>query len=314
MKKVNEIDGLNHIKDYYYITTCGKVISKNKNNIKILSNIYDKDGYIIATFRTKYSKGVTLKIHRLVALAFVENDNPIEKTCVNHKDEIKQHNWSRNLEWCTVKYNTNYGTSIKRRAEKQGKKIDQYDLYGNFIKTWNSMNELRTGEKYYNIESVCRGKIPNAYGYVWRYHKEPIDKFDFRYVEDKSIDCYSLDGEYIKTYKSTSDAKKELNLNCTTNICYCCNGNRKVAYGYVWRYKGEPFDKYNTKPMTTNTPKKVNQYSLKGVFIKTWDCMADVQRELGIHRTCIGSCCRGTVKTAGGFIWKYFNEEDKKHE
>lgn len=49
--------------------------------------------------------------------------------------------------------------------------------------------------------------------------------------------------------------------------------------------------------------KAVLQFSKESDFIKRWDCIADAKRALGaIHISC---CCRGKVKTAGGYIWKY---------
>ena len=51
--------------------------------------------------------------------------------------------------------------------------------------------------------------------------------------------------------------------------------------------------------------KKVNQYDKQGNFIKTWNSMMDVQRELGIFAISISRCCRGIVKTAGKYKWKY---------
>ena len=47
-------------------------------------------------------------IHRLVAEAFL--DNPNNYPCVNHKDENTLNNCVDNLEWCSSKYNINYGT------------------------------------------------------------------------------------------------------------------------------------------------------------------------------------------------------------
>lgn len=51
--------------------------------------------------------------------------------------------------------------------------------------------------------------------------------------------------------------------------------------------------------------KKVNQYDLEGNFIKTWNTMGEIKRELGISHCMISDCCRGKQKTSGGFIWKY---------
>lgn len=56
--------------------------------------------------------------------------------------------------------------------------------------------------------------------------------------------------------------------------------------------------------------KKVNQYDLEGKFIKQWDCIRDVERELNIFAINISKCCRGIYKTAGNYKWSYVLKEN----
>jgi len=54
-----------------------------------------------------------------------------------------------------------------------------------------------------------------------------------------------------------------------------------------------------------NSSKKVNQYDLEWNFIKTWDCIMDIERNLLIKHSNISACCKWKYKHSWWFIWKY---------
>ncbi len=60
----------------------------------------------------KDGKPRQFSVHRLVAVAFVENPDGLPM--VNHKDENRANNRAENLEWCTSKYNNNYGNAREK--------------------------------------------------------------------------------------------------------------------------------------------------------------------------------------------------------
>ena len=93
-----------------------------RNKRKVLSQFLNNNGYKRVNFTIKGIKTKPL-VHRLIALAFVENPN--NYTDVNHKDNCRTNNNSDNLEW------VNHSTNIKQvwktgaRSERR-KKCREY--------------------------------------------------------------------------------------------------------------------------------------------------------------------------------------------
>lgn len=114
MKQICSIKTLEFVKDYYYITTCGRVFS-TKGKLKELKLGVNR-GYYHVCLQTKSNERKTFKVHRLVSLAFIPNPN--NKPQINHKDENKSNNYVCNLEWCTATENNNYGTRTQRSIDK----------------------------------------------------------------------------------------------------------------------------------------------------------------------------------------------------
>lgn len=119
-------------------------------------------------------KGKWYKIHRLVAMSFIENPNNYPE--VNHKDENKENNRVDNLEWCDSYYNNNYGTKILRVTEKNkccettSKKVCSMDIIGN-ITYYDSIGEAEriTGLNHSNIVRTLKGRAQTCGGLKWFY-------------------------------------------------------------------------------------------------------------------------------------------------
>ena len=65
-------------------------------------------------------------------------------------------------------------------------------------------------------------------------HKKAISDA-LKGVNAKKILQFTKYGEFIKEWQSASEAHRELGIR-QSNICACCNGKRKYASGYIWRY------------------------------------------------------------------------------
>lgn len=135
---------------------------------KILKNNFDHDGYPQIILH-KNGKAYTYKIHRLVALAFLENPNNLP--CVNHIDENKLNNNYYNLEWCDVKYNNCYNNRQKRISQKQKIPVIQLKENGEFVARYDSATDaarLIKGTRD-RIIRCCKNKIKHYRHYIWKY-------------------------------------------------------------------------------------------------------------------------------------------------
>ena len=163
----------------YQVSNLGRVKSLSYNHSgkeKIRKLRTNTKGYLDVILY-KDNKGKHYRVNRLVALAFVFNDDPEHKTQVNHINEIKTDNRACNLNWMSLKENINYGTGVERRNQKQkndptkSKPVKQLSLDGTLVAIWPSAMEAerKNGFAHNNIWTCCNGKYKTAYGYKWEY-------------------------------------------------------------------------------------------------------------------------------------------------
>lgn len=148
-------------------------------------------------------------------------------------------------------------------------------------------------------------------------------------IDFKLIDGYDDELFLAGKLQLDKDIKSDNN-----NKCYCLEecmlvsvsensrqSDKHQNYSYMQGKNNPMYGKCHSKESKQkmsiikqggNNPyaKKVAQYDKQGNLIKIWNCMMDVQRKLGIKHSNICDCCRGKRKTAGGYIWKYVEEEE----
>lgn len=184
-KDIKDFEGLYQISNYGRVKSLKRTITRNGSypyyvniNECIRKLRKNKQGY---WYLNLFEKGVckTRKVHRLVAEHFIENH--YNYPFVNHKDGNKLNNRVDNLEWCTPSYNTNHAyklglskawnKGVYGSANKTTKAVNQYDLNGNFIKTWDCIKDVERILKIEscNITRTCQGKRLSAGGFIWEY-------------------------------------------------------------------------------------------------------------------------------------------------
>lgn len=108
------------VKDYYFITNDGSVISMARKNARALSPGEKKNGYLQVSLVKEDGGIMYISIHRLVATVFLENND--SSLVVNHKDGNKENNNVNNLEWITHKKNIEHSWKLSLSKSRKGEK------------------------------------------------------------------------------------------------------------------------------------------------------------------------------------------------
>ena len=163
--KWKEIEGTN---DKYKVSSSGLI--KNVKNNRFIKPVLNYKGYMRVAIRI-YGKVKILRVHRLVAQAFIPN--PMNKPQVNHKNGNKLDNRVENLEWVSNK--ENYIHAIKNglvnHREKpcallyKGKEIMIFDS----ILQAEKITQTKYGDPYYRLTGQCKNNIKRLKDYKWVY-------------------------------------------------------------------------------------------------------------------------------------------------
>lgn len=222
------------------------LMSKHLNN---------KNCYLYSDL-SKNGKKKTLPVHRLVAKAFPEICGEWFEGCeIDHIDTVRDNNIVTNLRVCTRKENNNNPLTKTHMSESRkgvpnnsaskllSKPLSAYrypskEFVGSYQNARVASEEF--GISTNGINKCCNGKVFVIKGLIFLYNTvSDVDNTLNERIEKcgkKQVMQFTLDGEYIKTFDSITDAAIHLRLTDWTNITRCCKGERKKAYNYIWKY------------------------------------------------------------------------------
>lgn len=225
----------------------------------------------------------------------------------------------RTMKYGVPKYNKQNNTIKHQFKYKEGKiaqkieplitvKILQYDIDGNFIRSWNSTTEIEQeiNLKKKNITHALRGETQKAFDFQWKYSRDgnialKIDSLinhDISTEKPIKLLQYGLDGSFIKAWTQVREAAKTLGISANS-IRNNIRGKLKTAGKFQWRY-GSLDEIQNIKPI-----KIIQQFTLDGKFVGEWTSFSEIESILSYNQSPISNNIHGRLKQAYGYTWKY---------
>lgn len=118
------------------------------------------------------------------------------------------------------------------------------------------------------------------------------------------VDKYDLDGNFICTYDSISEAGIDCNIH-KTQITQCCKkteGYRSAGH-FQWRYHGdEAPSKFSYRDVGS-----IEQYSPEGKLIMRYSSCDDAAKKNGVSKGYLYSCCKNKHPTLKNCVWVLSN-------
>lgn len=170
-KDIEGYEGSYQVSNLGRVKSLGRVDSIGHNKSSKILKAHPNGGKYLDVTLFNQNRREYFLVHRLVAQAFIPNPSDLPQ--VNHIDEDKTNNCVSNLEWCTAKYNLNYGNRRKSAIESMKKPIISISPDG-IIKQEVSATDFskRTGIDVRNVNAVLKGRRNHTHGYHFKYVKE----------------------------------------------------------------------------------------------------------------------------------------------
>jgi len=152
---------------------------------------------------------------------------------------------------------------VHGKLNPRSKRVQQFDLDNNLLREWDALSDItkETGMEFRKISKCCLGHIPEAFGFKWKYNGTAYERREIvPEAKDrrKVVYQYDLDGNFIQSYESMSNAKRHTNI---SNIDGVCLGKNSHAGGFQWFYefKGDKIDALTLHKQDRSFQRKAKQ-------------------------------------------------------
>lgn len=127
------------------------------------------------------------------------------------------------------------------KRKKRRTPVAKYTLEGEFVKTFESVKDAAIEAEctYQAIEQVLSKKRRHHKGYIYRYLGEPAPcPIKRALTHGRPVGQFTLDNKFVNKFPSANAAARALGkgTNAGRNIRAVCSGDRKSAFGFLWKF------------------------------------------------------------------------------
>lgn len=298
-------NGKHYIKNYHFTRAINKYGWNNFKHEILFDNL---------TINEAKSKEIEL-------IAYYDSTNPTKGYNISLGGDIMSESSRKKLS------EVRKGKFSDKKLElirNNSRKINQYDLQGNLIKTWDCFRDIRdylfsTADDSH-IYNCCNRKIKSYYGFQWRYADDcdDIDVYEkynqetYNKNRNKPICEISLiDGSIIKIYKSSKQAQKELGFQVSASVVNRQPLVHNRLFINLSDYDNKEYVEQRLKQakhLKRTNSKFVEEIDKDGNILGKYNSIKEASNILGISHYGIGEVCKGKSKTtAGGRMFRYSN-------
>jgi group I intron endonuclease len=181
--------------------------------------------------------------------------------------------------------------------------------------------------KYEKISDEVKEKIRASINKYYSENEWSADKQRhsdiMKKINGRKVGRFNNEGDQIESYDTIKDATAFHSFK-TSAIWTYINKKRKDNDGCSWKYLDEGSETAN-RQMSRNLDKEkhraalikklgkaVDQYSLAGNFIASFNSIVEASEATNVSNSMIGNVARGKYKTGGGFVWKFAEDQGLK--
>lgn len=186
------------------------------------------------------------------------------------------------VDYAFLKRTDTYNAQLGGKTGYKYLPVNQFDLQGNFIKTWNTMQEAA---EFFNISHTAIFNAVHYKGSCMKYYWSNETTIDIsKYLQTIEVKVYqynATNGKFVQMFNSVKEAALDIGV-CATSISNAIYSGYNIK-GYY--FSKSLLEEYNGKPKISLKGKILYVYDLEGHYITELHNGTEIRNYFKINTT-----------------------------